>query len=143
MKRSRENQPEPTSNKRQTTLLSMFKPVAAPVITAPKVADSSATTEEKALDVPVTTASAKQRNPKNLFKNVDPETLELLDLEITTMNYEWLKVLAPELTKPYFLKLKRYLKAELAAKKTIFPPCEFCVYITCSREYHLIYMFGK
>ncbi|CAO0803609.1 unnamed protein product [Mucor circinelloides] len=112
MKRSRENQASTTPNKRQTTLLSMFKPVA----TAPKVADGA---ENKAEDV---SAATKSKDPKDLFKGADQETLELLDLEITTMNYEWLKVLAPEMTKPYFLKLKRYLKAELAAKKTIFPP---------------------
>lgn len=128
MKRSRENE-APTSNKRQTSLLSMFKPVAkptstAPIITAPKISDAStAETTVNALDEPII-SSTKQRDPKDLFKNVDKETLDLLDLEINTMNYEWLKVLAPELTKPYFLKLKRYLKAELAAKKTIFPPCE-------------------
>lgn len=115
MKRSRENQASNTPNKRQTTLLSMFKPVA----TAPKVADGA---ENKAEDVSATTQS---KDPKDLFKGADQETLELLDLEITTMNYEWLKVLAPEMTKPYFLKLKRYLKAEVAAKKTIFPPCKY------------------
>lgn len=96
-------------------MLSMFKPVA----TAPKVADG---VENKAEDE---SAATKSKDPKDLFKGADKETLELLDLEITTMNYEWLKVLAPEMTKPYFLKLKRYLKAELAAKKTIFPPCKY------------------
>ncbi|GAN11140.1 uracil-DNA glycosylase [Mucor ambiguus] len=121
MKRSRENQAPTTPNKKQTTLLSMFKPVVtAPVVTAPKVTDGVENTAEASDEVAGTTA--KKRDPKDLFKGASQETLELLDLEITTMNYEWLKVLAPEMTKPYFLKLKRYLKAELAAKKTIFPP---------------------
>lgn len=123
MKRSRENE-APTSNKRQTSLLSMFKPVEKTTSTASKTTDTpTAESNDNALDEHVD-SSTKQRNPKDLFKNVDQETLDLLDLEINTMNYEWLKVLAPELTKPYFLKLKRYLKAEVAAKKTIFPPCE-------------------
>ncbi len=91
-KRNRENEAKETPIKKQTTLLSMFKPVAAPA--------KPATVES----VDVTTV--KKRDPLDLFKDVDPETLELLDLEIRTMNYEWLKVLAPELVKPYFLKVK-------------------------------------
>lgn len=112
-KRSRETTTKEVPNKKQTTLLSMFKPVAAPA-----KPESTANAIES-LDV-----STKKRDPRDLFKGVDEETLELLDLEIRTMHYEWLKVLAPELTKPYFLKLKRFLKAEQAAKKTIFPPLD-------------------
>lgn len=92
-KRYREAEGKETSNKKQTTLLSMFKPVATP---------AKPTTVES---VDVTTV--KKRDPRDLFKNADKETLELLDLEIRTMNYEWLKVLAPELVKPYFLKVVR------------------------------------
>ncbi|KAI8643678.1 uracil-DNA glycosylase-like protein [Parasitella parasitica] len=115
MKRSRENQAA-APNKKQTTLLSMFKPVAN--------ASSTATgTNVEALRVSTGTGTGtKQKNPSDLFKNVDQETLDLLDLEITSLNYGWLKELAPELTKAYFLKLKKYLKEEIAAKKTIFPP---------------------
>ncbi|CEP12418.1 hypothetical protein [Parasitella parasitica] len=114
MKRSRENQAPSTPNKKQTTLLSMFKPVA-------DTSSASTGTNVEALSVSTGT-DTRQRDPKNLFKNVDQETLELLDLEITTLNYGWLKELAPELTKPYFIKLKKFLKEEIAAKKTIFPP---------------------
>lgn len=74
----------------------MFKPVAAPA-----KPESTANAIES-LDV-----STKKKDPRDLFKGVDEETLELLDLEIRTMHYEWLKVLAPELTKPYFLKVHR------------------------------------
>jgi uracil-DNA glycosylase len=107
-KRSRENEPQKASNKKQTTLLSMFKPVAAaPLVTAPVVAEKEGTATEnyvESLNVP----SSKTKDPETLFKNVDKETRELLDLEIRTMNYEWLKVLAPELVKPYFLKVSLY-----------------------------------
>lgn len=43
-------------------------------------------------------------------------------LEISTMHDSWLAVLHTELTKPYFLTLKKFLKVELAGKEPIFPP---------------------
>lgn len=46
---------------------------------------------------------------------------ELLQLEIDTMDTSWLAVLHGELTKPYFLSLKRFLKEETEKRKTIFP----------------------
>ena len=95
-KRQREPELKDTSNKRQTSLLTMFKPVAAPA--KPEVDN---TTAVESLNV----LSTKTRDPLDLFKGVDKETIELLDLEIKTMNYEWLKILAPELVKPYFLKV--------------------------------------
>lgn len=75
----------------------MFKPVAAikkPVNTA----EETTTLEVESLNVPT-------KDPRKLFKGASEETLELLELELQTMNYEWLKVLAPELVKPYFLKV--------------------------------------
>lgn len=103
-KRSRENETKDVSNKKQMSLLSMFKPVAAPTkpVTTAKLTDQ-ADVSDQSVSVTSTTISKK---PRDLFKNVDEETLALLDLEIRTMNYEWLKVLAPELLKPYFLKVK-------------------------------------
>lgn len=50
------------------------------------------------------------------------EQRELLDLEITTMEDSWFQALSGEFLKPYFLTLKRFLKAQYAAKQTIFPP---------------------
>ncbi|KAI8378674.1 uracil-DNA glycosylase-like protein [Choanephora cucurbitarum] len=121
-KRPHESEAEKAPKKKQATLFSMFKPVQkAPVMTAPQIVSDNGTEQDTQIDAPEENG---QRDPKALFKDVDEETLELLDLEIRTMNYDWLKVLAPELVKPYFLKLKRYLKAELAAKKTIFPPLD-------------------
>ncbi|CEI86215.1 Putative Uracil-DNA glycosylase [Rhizopus microsporus] len=90
------NKKPTTVGKKQMSLLSMFKPIP--------------TTNKE-------TDKQEDRDPKEFFKDVDKETLELLDLEIRTMNKEWLKVLAPEM-------LKRYLKDQIAAKKTIFPPLE-------------------
>ena len=49
-----------------------------------------------------------------------PEEKELLQDEISHIHISWLAVLYKELTKPYFLDLKRFLKSQ--AGKTIFPP---------------------
>lgn len=53
-----------------------------------------------------------------------PETRELLDLEIRTLHESWLALLHKEITKPYFLQLKRFLQAQKKALKTVFPPEE-------------------
>ncbi|KAG0191423.1 uracil DNA glycosylase [Apophysomyces sp. BC1034] len=96
-----------TTATRQTSLLSMFKPLPPKNDKPTETATSTAVAATSSVD---------------LFKGVDKDTLALLDLEITTLRYEWLKVLRPELTKPYFVQLKQFLKAEADAKKTIFPP---------------------
>ncbi|KAI8973318.1 uracil-DNA glycosylase-like protein [Mycotypha africana] len=122
-KRQREEEPAATSNKKQTTLLSMFKPVVAKSQTSPGIGSNTEEGNVKSLDVP---SAKKKKTPRELLgdKNINDETLKLLDLELKTLNYEWLKVLAPELVKPYFLKLKQYLKAQMDAKKVIFPPAD-------------------
>lgn len=43
-------------------------------------------------------------------------------LEIRTLHDSWLAVLHGELTKPYFLSLKRFLIQETKAKQLVFPP---------------------
>lgn len=48
------------------------------------------------------------------------EEKELLDLEIESLHDLWLEVLYQELTKPYFLQLKRFLAAQ--KDKVVFPP---------------------
>ncbi|EGV61580.1 uracil DNA glycosylase [Yamadazyma tenuis] len=59
-------------------------------------------------------------NKKKWIESLSPKYLELLDLEINYLHISWLTFLHKELTKPYFLKLKRFLKAQ--AHKTVFPP---------------------
>lgn len=48
------------------------------------------------------------------------EEKSLLALEINTIHVTWLAFLHKELTKPYFLNLKRFLKSQ--AGKSVFPP---------------------
>jgi hypothetical protein len=44
-------------------------------------------------------------NPETLFDKVEKESKESLNLEINTMNSEWLKALSEEMQKPYFIKV--------------------------------------
>ncbi|KAK9473375.1 uracil-DNA glycosylase-like protein [Dipodascopsis tothii] len=68
------------------------------------------------------------RTGKNAFDkttwvaSLTPEQRDLLGLEIETMDESWLGALAGELTKPYFLGLKRFLAEEQARNQVIFPP---------------------
>jgi len=45
-------------------------------------------------------------NSETLFNKVGNESKELLNLEIKTMNREWLKVLSEEMQKPYFIEVE-------------------------------------
>lgn len=100
------------NKKKQATLFSMFKPVT------PK--ETTSVTAIKQTTTMDTTAAAEQQNVNNdaksiesvdqakaLFEQLDDETKNLLHLEMTTMQYDWLRVLQPELTKPYFIKVRR------------------------------------
>ncbi|KAI9318627.1 uracil-DNA glycosylase-like protein [Dichotomocladium elegans] len=92
--------PAPT---RQASLLSMFKPKVAPT--------------NKGDDTTVAPLKSK-----DLLADLSEEHKELLELEMTTMHPEWIKALKPEFTKAYFIQLKKFLRAETAANKKIFPP---------------------
>lgn len=54
--------------------------------------------------------------------SLNPEAKELLKLEIENINDQWLSLIYKELTAPYFLSLKKFLKTEAQQnKKVIFP----------------------
>lgn len=61
-------------------------------------------------------------NKEKWLGGLSAEERQLLALEINTMHITWLAHLHKELTKPYFLKLKRFLRAQSEAKKVVFPP---------------------
>lgn len=54
--------------------------------------------------------------------SLSEEEKVLLQLEIETLHISWLVFLHKELTKPYFLKLKKFLQTQKSQGKTIFPP---------------------
>lgn len=59
-------------------------------------------------------------NKQEWVNSLASEERQLLTLEISTMHISWLAALHKELTKPYFLKLKRFLRSQ--SGKTVFPP---------------------
>ncbi|KAJ1845947.1 uracil DNA glycosylase [Coemansia sp. RSA 2706] len=72
-------------------------------------------------------ASGKEANAKDAGNHAEDEPPTHLDpdeyrLELETIAPSWLKHLKAELDKPYFHALKRFLRQEHAAKKTIYPP---------------------
>lgn len=54
--------------------------------------------------------------------SLTPEQRDLLDEEIKHLHVTWLAFLHKTITQPYFLKLKRFLRAQTG--KTVFPPKE-------------------
>lgn len=59
-------------------------------------------------------------NKEKWVASLTEEHRQLLALEIETLHISWLVFLHTELTKPYFIALKKFLKAQ--AGKTVFPP---------------------
>lgn len=74
-----------TTATRQLSLTSMFAPVK----------------KEKKPE-----AEESPKDARQLFKDLDNEIQTLLELEMATMHYEWVKALKTEFTKPYFLKVR-------------------------------------
>lgn len=60
-------------------------------------------------------------NKDRWASNLTAEERDLLDLELRTLEDSWLAALHEELTKPYFLSLKRFLRSQ---KAQVFPPAE-------------------
>lgn len=93
------------------SITSFFKPVEGPA--SKKRAGSIASTCK---------AVIPKFDKTKWIEGLTSEQRQLLDLEINTLHDSWLAVLYPELTKPYFLNLKRFLEQEKKNKQTIFPP---------------------
>ncbi|KAJ2816023.1 uracil DNA glycosylase, partial [Coemansia furcata] len=84
----------------------------SPLATASKgkQADTEATDKEETKD-----------KDEAKVPEVSSEDRPELALEYSTIDASWLKRIGGELTKPYFLSLKKFLRAEAAAKKTVYP----------------------
>ncbi|KAJ1643560.1 uracil DNA glycosylase [Coemansia erecta] len=68
--------------------------------------------------------AAKEPQPSNtdLALTIPEDKRSDLGLELGTIDPSWLQHLQGELTKPYFLALKKFLREQHQAKKTIYPP---------------------
>ncbi|KAG7895453.1 hypothetical protein KL936_000161 [Ogataea polymorpha] len=76
---------------------------------------------KKQITLQVTTTSSFDK--QKWINSLTAEQKDLLELEISSMESSWLALLHQELTKPYFLGLKRFLLSEWKSQ-TIFPPKE-------------------
>ncbi|KAI5949497.1 UNG1 [Candida theae] len=70
--------------------------------------------------LPSTTNEIPSFDKEEWINSLSPEQKELLQLEIDTLHISWLSMLYKELTKPYFLNLKKFLLSQQKSK-TIFP----------------------
>ncbi|KAJ1924243.1 uracil DNA glycosylase [Tieghemiomyces parasiticus] len=114
--------------------MSNFAAADTPEATQDKASKTDSSTELAAVvAAPPATKVAKAMKDRNnqadapvpaLDQINDPATRELLRLEYETLDPSWLRVLAKEITKPYFLKLKRFLQEEKAKGQEVFPPPE-------------------
>lgn len=81
----------------------------------PKIASSSSTP-------PKAQGAAPNFDKEKWVATLSAEQKDLLKLEIDTLDPTWLAHLKDEITSNSFLNLKRFLKREIDAGKTIFPP---------------------
>lgn len=72
--------------------------------------------------VSLSSTSSSSFKKEKWVASLSAEQRELLQLEIETLDESWLAQLKDEVVTPEFLNLKRFLKKEKDAGKTIFPP---------------------
>lgn len=89
----------------------------------PKTVSSSTKVTGTSIEQDIPTPPVKFDKEK-WVESLTPEQKELLKLEIETLHESWLAQLKGEIVSKEFLELKRFIKKELDAKKTIFPPQE-------------------
>lgn len=90
----------------------------ATTTTTTMTAKEQTTARKPSTSIPIDPFFNKQR----FIDSLTADQRQLLDLELTTMEDSWLELLHKELTKPYFLALKRFLLKEWAGPTPIFPP---------------------
>jgi len=105
---------DPKKPKKDSSLTSFFG--------APKVVSSSANGSASA--PPEAQGAAPKFDKEKWVSTLTAEQKDLLKLEIDTLDPTWLAHLKDEIVTSGFLNLKRFLKREIEAGKTIFPPLE-------------------
>lgn len=84
----------------------------------------STSTKVNGTSIETVTAPPVKFDKEKWVAKLTAEQKELLKLEIETLHESWLVHLKEEITSKEFLELKRFLKREMEAKETIFPPME-------------------
>ncbi|KAJ1650250.1 uracil DNA glycosylase [Dispira simplex] len=126
-------QREPASGiKRPRTLQDFFKPTKLPSPqdrkgpTRKKIRENDSSSNGVLTPPDNSSTEASQQvvlaRPLPKLESLDESLQPLLKLEYDTLDPSWLRVLCKELTKSYFVELKRFLATEKAQGKSIFPP---------------------
>jgi hypothetical protein len=105
---------------RNSTLKDPTSSPPDPTSTKPTSTDPATATLADAAPAPI----VKTFDKKAWAAKLTTEQRELLTLEIATLHESWFAHLKDELVTKEFLDLKRFLKAERASGKKIFPPAE-------------------
>lgn len=105
----------------------------------PKTVSTSAKPTEGSDEAAEPVAVSKFDKAKWVEK-LTAEQKDLLKLEIDTLHESWLAQLKDELVTKEFLELKRFLKKEIDAKKTIFPPMNdvYSWFVTSPTHLHIL-----
>lgn len=109
---------DPKKPKKDATLTSFF---GQPKIVSSSTVSSSDPTSSAD---PETQGAAPNFDKEKWVATLTAEQKDLLKLEIDTLDPTWLAHLKDDIVKPSFLDLKRFLKKEIDAGKTVFPPLE-------------------
>ena len=105
---------DPKKPKKDSSLTSFFG--------APKIVSS--TTNGASSSPSDAQGAASKFDKEKWVATLNAEQKDLLKLEIDTLDPTWLAHLKDEIVTPGFLNLKRFLKREVEAGKTIFPPLD-------------------
>ncbi|KAL1394174.1 uracil-DNA glycosylase-like protein [Phyllosticta capitalensis] len=98
------------------------KPKANGSITSFFGPPKSVTSSTTATSTDPAKAAPSKFDKEKWLGTLSDEQKDLLKLEIDTLHESWLAHLKEEITTPEFLNLKRFIKKERDAGKTIFPP---------------------
>ncbi|KAI4247470.1 MAG: hypothetical protein L6R40_001418 [Gallowayella cf. fulva] len=110
--------------KANASITSFFKQPASeakPARATGQTTPLSSLTNPSPSDPPI---AAPKFDKAKWLEKLNDEQKELLTLEIETLHESWLAQLKDEIVSKEFLDLKRFLKKEKEAGKTIFPPME-------------------
>ncbi|KAK9464596.1 uracil-DNA glycosylase-like protein [Lipomyces arxii] len=80
--------------------------------------------EETTCQSTATDVKTKEFDKNTWVTSLTDEQRQLLNLEINTLDETWLAALSTEITKPYFLNLKRFLVQEDQTDQKILPPAD-------------------
>jgi hypothetical protein len=109
------------SKQTKQTTLSFFTRQPTKISSESSSSSGSSSSSSTPSSISSSSSSSPALSPVVPTEITDPATRELLKLEMETMAPDWFNTFAREIQKPYFLEIKRKLKAEKDGKHTVYP----------------------